>query len=180
MKKHFKTVTTLMQEITSLTYPADDGKPKRSPDVVVNELATVISQIGVSGEHPVPRMAVEPGFSPAKATGLKIRYLFNDKNNHQKGDGSDGKGDLHGAFTEINALGQRRRWDRAHLLNDEFGGTADNSNLIPMPKETNLGKYKQFDRGIRDMYYGQKVIWARINLSPANMKMTRAISLLVV
>ena len=155
MNSLFAKVQKLMQEIKSLTY--DDGKAKRKPEDVINDIAVVIAAIGIGSEIPVPNMVRVPGFSSVQANGsITVRYLFNDKNNHKAGSGTTGREKLDGAMVEIKNAGLGSYWSRGHILNKDFGGLAVDSNLIPIDQTTNL-KQIAFDNLIRTEYDKKEV-----------------------
>src|SRR5262249_48314883 len=97
-------------------------------------------------DAPVPRMTVIPGFSSAKASRLDVKYIFNGPDNHQPGTPASAyTGDLSGADTILRRMGVRDDWVAFHILNENVGGLAVDSNLIPTPRDTNGEYLREFE-----------------------------------
>jgi hypothetical protein len=146
----------LIPEMHKLTYPTAQaaGAPAggRTIDQVLNDLITQIGIVGVEGKPPVPRMLVNPGFSASMAGDTTGQYIYNNPDNHQPGQGAGNhSGDLFGAMTRVQELGLGPTWDKFHLIHEDFGGLATNSNLIPMPRTYNH-TYRAFEGKVRGVY----------------------------
>ncbi len=135
-------------EIQQLVYPADrNAAPPANQESLVNtkmdELVNLIKQIDVGGNNQViPPATITPGFSNTKATHLEVRYLHKGPGNHRRGTpASNYRGDLSGARTALRTLGLSSRWVAFHVLNENLGGLAVDSNLVPTPMYIN-NEYK--------------------------------------
>jgi hypothetical protein len=146
---------TTIAELNRLTYRTGGPPP---PNVAIEEravsglmrrltqkLARLLSTLSTD-DAPVPRMTVVPGFSGAKANQLGVKYIFNGPDNHRPGTPASAyTGDLSGADTILRRMGVRDDWVAFHILNENVGGLAVDSNLIPTPRDTNGQYLREFE-----------------------------------
>jgi phage-related protein len=144
-----------INELNRLTYRTGGPPP---PNVAIEEravsglmrrltqkLAKLLSGLATD-DAPVPRMTVIPGFSGAKASQLDVKYIFNGPDNHQPGTpASSYTGNLSGADPILRRMGVRDDWVAFHILNENVGGLAVDSNLIPTPRDTNGEYLREFE-----------------------------------
>jgi hypothetical protein len=114
-----------------------------------------------TSDRPVPRILVVPGFSATKASQLEVRYLFNGPGNHDDGTpASTYGGDLSGALPILVSLGVRTDWVAFHILNENTGGLAVDSNLIPAPRDTNTEYLDEFEEPhLKHEHDNGSVVW---------------------
>lgn len=142
-------------ELNRLTYRTGGPPP---PNVAIEEravsgamrrltqkLARLLSAV-TTDDAPVPRMSVIPGFSSAKASELTVKYIHNGPDNHQPGTPASAyTGILSGAIPILVRMGVRDDWVAFHILNENVGGLAVDSNLIPTPRDENGQYLREFE-----------------------------------
>ena len=133
-------------------------------DVTINLLLA-----GKYGDIPVPAMTVSPNFSANKATSLSARFIYNSEGNHEAGS-SPSDSNLTRAFALLASMGYSHgEWVRFHLINENLGGKAVDSNLVPLTGAYNSEFHGSFERHLKDIYSGQngrtqKPVWYDISL----------------
>ena len=169
LTNHIITARNLVSQIEGLTYPSDPNAPipealERKVNTLMKQLTREVKQINTTNEKPVPPVSIVPGFSSNKATGLKVRNLL--KGHHQAGTpAASYKGTLHGAIPILISLNVRHKWVAFHLLNENTGGLAVDSNLIPAPQSVNKDYLQKFERQWKDLHKNNEVLWMDISLS---------------
>lgn len=177
-----RTMRTLSEEMRAITNRASTDPNPRTAEQIMNDMAAQIVIIGVSASaatHPVPRMAFSAGFNDTPArSNRNVRFLYRDRNNHDDGSRPNASRNLVKAFKKLEPLGLATgssRWIRAHLLNDNLGGKATDSNLVPLPGGENTRMESSFESGMKDAYderisasdpRPKNVLWEDITITP--------------
>ena len=175
----YENIRKFIRELGDITYPK--AEQKITQEDMDKKIKAILSQIadnavvlGFKDETvPVPRLVINPGFSGAKCDGTMIaRFLHKNRDNRRAGTPTSGKEWLHGAFDELDKMGiSANFWKRGHLLNKDFGGLAENSNLVPLPTFINRRMESEFDgEVIRELYEPGKVIMMRFTIERGHGK----------
>ncbi len=169
----------LVSSINTLTYPKDkkaEQDDKNEMDILAKsealiELLKVLDPKGVAGVIPAPTFL--PGFNGNKAMFMEARYLsgYSDpkdpslpKPNYQEGeDASNYKGTLQGALTTLESLGVRAKWVAFHIVNDNYGGKATDSNLVPAQQEINKDYLNTFEVNLKSRLKNKETVWMKFN-----------------
>lgn len=167
----------LNSEIEALTYPKDKQAPQDdkneleilSKSEALIELLKELDPIGAAAVIPAPTFL--PGFNGNKAQFMEVKYLsgYSDPNdpalpkpNYQKGeDASNYKGTLNGALTTLEGLGVRSKWVAFHIVNDNYGGKATDSNLVPAPQEINKNYLNEFEVKLKAYLKNKETVWMK-------------------
>lgn len=152
---------------------AGPGGTNRTSQNVLDEMSAQIQIIGfgASANRPVPRMLFGPGFNSNLTSGNhEIKFIYNDRNNHEPGDVPNVRTNLVPAFNHLVSVGLgtgSARWVRAHLLNHNIGGRATDSNLIPMAGAQNTTMESSFESPMWDAYSSstKPVLWQDISIT---------------
>jgi hypothetical protein len=169
----------LVSSINTLTYPKDkkaEQDDKNELDILAKsealvELLKVLDPKGAAGVIPAPTFL--PGFNGNKAMFMEAKYLsgYSDpkdpslpKPNYQEGeDASNYKGTLQGALTTLESLGVRAKWVAFHIVNDNYGGKATDSNLVPAQQEINKDYLNTFEVKLKSRLKNKETIWMKFN-----------------
>ena len=169
----------LVSDIETLTYPKDKKAPqddKNEMDILSKsealiELLKLLDPKGAAGVIPAPTLL--PGFNGNKAQFMEVKYLsgYSDpkdpalpKPNYQEGEeASNYKGTLHGALTTLEGLGVRAKWVAFHIVNDNYGGKATDSNLVPAPQEINKNYLNEFEVELKTYLKNKETVWMKFN-----------------
>jgi hypothetical protein len=164
-------VTTCEQQIAKLndlTYPKDrDAKPAdaieldilATSETIVN-LLKELDPAGGGGVVPAPQF--NPGFSNAvKAQFFDAKYISDKpKPNYEHGEPAENyKGTLSGALTKLESWGVRAKWVAFHIVNENYGGKATSSNLVPTPQHINKEYLHAFENKLKQYLAAGHPIW---------------------
>jgi len=127
----------------------------------LSEKLKILMRAAPGSEAPVPHITVIPGFSSTKASALQVKHLYKDPANHENGTSADSyTGTLSGAWTLTTQWGVKRSdWVAFHIFNDNLGGKAVDSNLVPIPKGINNHYKETFEKSMKVSYDAMKIVW---------------------
>lgn len=169
----------LVKDIDTLTYPKDKTAPQddKNEIEILNKSDALIELLKIldpkKGAGVIPAPTFLPGFNGNKAQFMEVKYLSgfsDDKNptlpkpNYQKGeDASNYKGTLQGALTTLDSMGVRAKWVAFHIVNDNYGGKATDSNLVPAPQETNKDYLNNFEVKLKTYLKDKETVWMKFS-----------------
>lgn len=164
----------LLKKIEELTYPADrNAKPAETAELEILDksealvaLLKVLDPKGTNEVIPAPMFI--PGFTNgARAQFFEAKYLSDHPTkNYQHGEeASKYKGDLSGALTMLEKMGIRAKWVAFHIVNENYGGKATDSNLVPTPQYINKDYRAQFEDKLKALLAKKQPIWMKFTCS---------------
>jgi phage-related protein len=153
-------------ELRRLIYPSNRRTPA-PPDqeTLINnkmdEIMNLIKELDVGASAQIiPPAQISPGFSGSKARELNVQYLHNGPGNHAPGTPARNyRGNLSGAKTKLGMLGLSSRWVAFHVLNENLGGLAVDSNLVPTPMYINNEYKDSFETTMKTRHDAGEVLW---------------------
>jgi hypothetical protein len=165
---------TLSGDINKLTHPKDKAtKPEASAELdilskseALVELIKELDPKGASGVIPTPTFI--PGFTNGqRGQFFEARYLSDTpKSNYEPGeDAGKYKGNLSGALDVLDSMGVRAKWVAFHIVNENYGGKAVDSNLVPAPQYINKDYRAQFEDKLKGFLAAKDTIWMKFNSS---------------
>jgi len=168
----------LVTEINKLIYPGKNATPSDAAEMDIlaksEALVELIKELDPAGAvGPIPTPTFLPGFNANKAQFMEVKYLsgYSDpanpalpKPNYEEGeDASKYKGTLQGALPTLEGLGVRAKWVAFHIVNDNYGGKATDSNLVPAPQETNKDYLNEFEVNLKTRLKNKETVWMKFN-----------------
>lgn len=161
----------LLKTLDELTYPKDKkAKPADDNELKIMDtseaIVALLKELDSLGTGVLPSAVFNPGFNGAKGQFFEIRYVCDiPSKNYQPGEKSGKyRGNLAGTLDSLEKDGVRSKWVAFHIINDNYGGKATDSNLIAVPQYINTNYEVVFESKLKEMKT-QVPIWMKFTSS---------------
>ncbi|WP_299455518.1 hypothetical protein [uncultured Microscilla sp.] len=150
-----KKAREVADKLEAFSYPdlKTNPKPKKNPQAEVDKLLDkLMLYVKKVDQHilPLPNMVTVPPFTNNKASKIEVSYLA--RGNHRPGTAANSTKNIPEADSILRSMGLRAAWVAFHLFNENLGGLAVESNLVPTPQFMNKDYLNEFERDVKDFH----------------------------